>query len=130
MWYLIAYESNSFADLRTSQEETKFQREISDDELPEFRVSSGFKYFEIEVFEEKTEAYWLISLNELNPNGFYLLNHNTVLLRWDNTPEELIDQIKKITGSKDKFAIFPVSEMLESNFLNTDYMNPLLKVKL
>lgn len=127
MWYLITYTPHSFAEIDITAGATNFEKETSDTVIPEYRVSQRPKYFEINVYEERTEAYWLNALNEINPEGFVLLNLTTVLLRWDSETEELIEHLKKIAPTRDKYAVFPVTEMLESNFLDSGFMRILFK---
>lgn len=123
MWYIIAIEPHDFLELKVSQDEVNFKFQGKENGVPIFNVSEGDKYFSIEVYDDEFEPYYLNELYKLDPSGFVCINHTTVLLRWGNDVEKLYSNLKNILHTKDKYAVFKVSEVIASNFLPVDYIN-------
>jgi hypothetical protein len=127
MWYIITVESHDFLKLKVEQDEVNFKFIGKDDGIPKFNVSEGNKLYSIEVYDDSYEPYYLNEIYKINPSGFTCINHTTILLKWKDEIEELISILKTIIYSKDKFAVFRISDVIASNFLPVEYLNQQIK---
>ncbi len=107
MWFLITFEDSAFTRIIINQSETKFKYEGHENKIPVFSVYDGERHYEIKVLREMPETgAYLTSLHVLSPSYFIILNHCSVLLKWNNGSDNLSEQIISIINKEDKFAIF------------------------
>ncbi len=129
MWFLITFEDPEFTRITTKQGDTEFKYEGDEDKKPIFSVSDGKRQFEVEVLSENTNlGTYLTALHSLSSSNLLVLNPCTVLLKWTKGVDSLKEQFLTITHRKDKYAIFPVTEIAASNFLELDFVNRTLKL--
>lgn len=123
MWYLITFEEHNFIRVTSNEGEVVKDFTGLDCGRRSYNVSQETSKYELEVLDYYPCGDTLISLNELNPSGFILLNHAAVFLRWDDGLETLIDRLKSVFYSGDKYLVVPVSEISASNFLPVKELN-------
>lgn len=129
MWFLITFEDHEFIRIITKQGDTEFKYEGDEDNQPVFSVSDGMRQFEVEVLSDNTKlGTYLTNFHTLSSSYLLILNPCTVLLKWTKGVDSLKEQILTITHRTDKYAIFPVTEIVASNFLELDFVNRTLKL--
>jgi hypothetical protein len=126
MWYLITIEPDEFLKLHVQQGEVRYKFQGKDNGTPVFDVDEGLKKYSIEVYDETYKPYYLDEIYTINPSGFTCINHNTVLLEWNEEEATLTNTLNTILYKKDKYAVFKISELLSSNFLPVEYLNQLI----
>lgn len=128
MWYLITYEAYDFIRITSNNDNIDFRCEGREDGKYVFSVSDGAKEYESELLNNYSFAgETLTALNRLSPRFFTILNHATVLLKWDKGIESLNSHASNIFGNDDKYVTIAVSEIVASNFFDIDLFNKTLK---
>jgi hypothetical protein len=128
MWYLITFEDTHFVRIKNKQNPTDYKFDGLEDGNPEYNVLDGGMSFELEVEDNGGDtADYLSDLHALGNGYFILLNHATVLLRWDGGIESLNRSVSGIFETKDRYAIIPVDRVAGSNFIQIETLNGLLK---
>jgi len=123
MWYLITFEQHDFIKVISSEGEVIQKSTGWDDGERSFHLSQKPKQFELKLLDDTPYGDTLTELNALNPNGFILLNHAAVLLKWDDLLPPLGNSLAKIFHKKDSYVAIPVTEIALSNFLPINELN-------
>lgn len=126
MWYLVTFEAYDFIKVIIKQKDTQFTLDSSK-ETRTFLVSGGNEY-EYVVNDENPEAYRLNELIALNPLGCILINHSTVLVRWEDSIKNLESRIKSVFHNKDKYFIVEIAENAATNLLSEEQLNIIFKM--
>ncbi len=128
MWYLITFEEYDFIRITSNNDNIEFSYQSREDGKHAFSVSDGANEYESELLNNYSFAgERLTALNRLSPRFFVILNHATVLLKWDTGIENLSSQASNIFGNDDKYVIIAVSEVVASNFFDVALFNKTLK---
>ncbi len=126
MWYLITFEPQDFVKVTTIEGGVDTKLIGVDNGQRHFNVTQQSKRFEIEVLDDMPSGDELTSLCEINPVGFIMLNHASVLLRWNQELSELRKKLMRVFSKYDKYVIVPVTEIVDSNYLPKENINSYL----
>lgn len=128
MWYLITFEEYDFIRITSNNDNIEFKYQGREDGKHAFSVSNGVKEYQSELLNNYSFAgERLTALNCLSPRFFVILNHATILLKWDTGIESLNSHASNIFGSDDKYVIIAVTEVAASNFFDVEPFNKTLK---
>ena len=127
MWYLVTFEAYDFIKVNIKQKDTQYTLDRSEDTRT-FSVSGGNEY-EYVVNDDNPEAYRLNELNALNPFGCILINHATVLVRWEDSIKNLESRVKSVFHNKDKYFIVEIAENAATNLFSEEQLNIIFKMK-
>ncbi len=118
MLYLITFKIGGFAEVKITQKETDYALEGYDGKRI-YKVTGG-RTFEYLLHDYHPEAYRLNELDALNPFGCVIINHTTVLVRWEDSIEDLESKIIPIFANNDKYFIMAVSEDTLTNLFSKE----------
>lgn len=127
MWYLITFEKSEILTLITNQTDMEHKIIGTEDGKPVVSISPGEKKYEIEIVDNTPDVCYLNQFNALNPIHFTVLNHSTVILKWDFDLQSLIAELPNILNRGDKYVIIPFTEIAASNMLNAKFYTEIIK---
>ncbi len=123
MWYLVSLSINQFVKITYEDGEVNFNFKGKELQKPVFEVRESNQITTTEIDDDSFASDfgdYISSISKMLNSKVVLLNFNTFLVKWKDSPADLKEIVDSVLTKNSKAIIAPISNFQTSNYSYQD----------